>query len=142
MTKCGRRKVDKQTWLWTDHVRDKSRDGEWYVCRLAKTLHRQTEDGHLLTDRKQTLVRRREYFENISTFEFAHPAIPCAPPVYGPVQKITVRETITAMKRMKSDKAIGPDDLAADLWKSNCWNPAGWWTDFFNEVVAEKVPES
>ncbi|XGW20197.1 hypothetical protein V3C99_003760, partial [Haemonchus contortus] len=186
MTKPGRRKIDKQTWLWTDHVRDKvrekkkqyhaflsektadnwlryqiakkeakkvvasvkaahfaelnekleSRDGERYVYRLAKTRHRQTEDierlfgindenGHLLTDRKQTLKRWREYFENISTVEFAHPAIPCAPPVYGPVQKITVRETITAMKRMKSGKATGPDDLAADLWKSKCWNPAG-----------------
>ncbi|XGW10231.1 hypothetical protein V3C99_012037 [Haemonchus contortus] len=186
MTKPGRRKIDKQTWLWTDHVRDKvrekkkqyhaflsektadnwqryqiakkeakkvvasvkaahfaelnekleSRDGERYVYRLAKTRHRQTEDierffgindenGHLLTDRKQTLKRWREYFENISTVEFAHPAIPCAPPVYGPVQKITVRETITAMKRMKSGKATG------------------WLTDFFNQVVAEKkVPES
>ncbi|XGW10232.1 hypothetical protein V3C99_012037 [Haemonchus contortus] len=204
MTKPGRRKIDKQTWLWTDHVRDKvrekkkqyhaflsektadnwqryqiakkeakkvvasvkaahfaelnekleSRDGERYVYRLAKTRHRQTEDierffgindenGHLLTDRKQTLKRWREYFENISTVEFAHPAIPCAPPVYGPVQKITVRETITAMKRMKSGKATGPDDLAADVWKSKCWNPAGWLTDFFNQVVAEKkVPES
>uniref|UniRef100_A0A7I4Y4S3 Reverse transcriptase domain-containing protein n=1 Tax=Haemonchus contortus TaxID=6289 RepID=A0A7I4Y4S3_HAECO len=204
MTKPGRRKIDKQTWLWTDHVRDKvrekkkqyhaffsektadnwqryqiakkeakkvvasvkaahfaelnekleSRDGERYVYRLAKTRHRQTEDierffgindenGYLLTDRKQALKRWREYFENISTAEFAHPAIPCAPPVYGPVQKITVRETITAMKRMTSGKATGPDDLAADLWKSKCWNPAGWLTDFFNQVVAEKkVPES
>nr|CDJ82814.1 RNA-directed DNA polymerase (reverse transcriptase) domain containing protein [Haemonchus contortus] len=26
MTKPGRRKIDKQTWLWTDHVRDKVRE--------------------------------------------------------------------------------------------------------------------
>ncbi|VDO04602.1 unnamed protein product [Haemonchus placei] len=148
--KPGWRKLDKQMWLWTDHVRDKvrgkkkqyhafliekttvkwqhyqiakkeaknvvasekaahcadlnkkfeSRDGERYVYRLAKTRNRRTEDiekffgindenGHLLTDRKQTLKRWREYFENISTVEFAHPAIPCAPPGYGPVQKMT-----------------------------------------------------
>ncbi|VDO25316.1 unnamed protein product [Haemonchus placei] len=93
-----------------------SRDGERYVYRLAKTRNRQTEDiekffgindenGHFLTDRRQTLKRWREYFANISTVEFAHPAIPCAPPVHGPVQKITVNETITALKKMKSGKA-------------------------------------
>ncbi|XGW06744.1 hypothetical protein V3C99_016790, partial [Haemonchus contortus] len=199
MTKPGRRKLDKQTWLWTDHVRDKvrekkkqyhafliektddnwqryqiakkeakkavasekaahyaelnkkleSREGERYIYRLAKTRNRQTEDiekffgindenGHLLTDRRQTLKRWREYFANISTIEFAHPSIPCAPPVHGPVQKITVNETITALTKMKSGKATGPDDLAADLWKSKDWNPAGWLTEFFNQVVAEK----
>ncbi|VDO33224.1 unnamed protein product [Haemonchus placei] len=136
MTKPGRRKLDKQTRLWTDHVRDKiakkeakkavasentahyidvnkkleSRDGERYVYRLAKTGNCQIEDigkffgingknGHLLTDRRQTLKRWREYFTNISTVEFAHRAILCAPPVHGPVQKITVNETITALRR-------------------------------------------
>uniref|UniRef100_A0A7I4Z3N8 Reverse transcriptase domain-containing protein n=1 Tax=Haemonchus contortus TaxID=6289 RepID=A0A7I4Z3N8_HAECO len=180
VTKPGRRKLDKQTWLLTDLVRDKiakkeakkavvsqkaahyadlnkklePRDGERYVYRLAKTRSRQTEDiekfsgindenGRLLTDRRQVLKRWREYFANISTVEFAHPAIPCAPPVHGPVQKITVSETITALKKMKSGKASGPDDVAADLWKSKGWNPAGWLTEFFNQVVAEKkVPES
>ncbi|XGW01098.1 hypothetical protein V3C99_013785 [Haemonchus contortus] len=203
MTKPGRRKLDKQTWLWTDHVKDKvrekkkqyhafliektddnwqryqiakkeakkavasekaahyaelikkleSREGERYVYRLAKNRNRQTEDigkffgindenGHLLTDRRQTLERWREYFANISTIEFAHPAILCAPPVQGPVQKITVNETIAALKKMKSGKATGPDDLAADLWKSKGWNPTEWLTEFFNQVVAEKkVPE-
>ncbi|XGW23902.1 hypothetical protein V3C99_005819, partial [Haemonchus contortus] len=92
---------------------------------------------------RQVLKRWREYFANISTVEFAHPAIPCAPPVHGPVQRITVNETITALKKMKSGKASGPDDVAADLWKSKGWNPAGWLTEFFNQVVAEKkVPES
>uniref|UniRef100_A0A7I4Z612 Reverse transcriptase domain-containing protein n=1 Tax=Haemonchus contortus TaxID=6289 RepID=A0A7I4Z612_HAECO len=198
-TKPGRRKLDKQTWLWTDHVRDKvrekkkqyhafliekttdnwqryqiakneakkavasektahyadlnkkleSRDGERYVYRLAKTRNHQTgniekfygiddENGHLLTDRRKTLKQWREYFANISTAEFAHPAIPCAPPVHGPVQKIPVNETITASKKTKSGKATGLDDLAADLWKSKSWNPAGWLTELFNQVVAEK----
>uniref|UniRef100_A0A7I4YC14 Reverse transcriptase domain-containing protein n=1 Tax=Haemonchus contortus TaxID=6289 RepID=A0A7I4YC14_HAECO len=47
------------------------------------------------------------------------------------------------MKMMKSGKTSSPDDSAADLWKSQCWNPAEWLTDFFNQVVTEKkVPES
>ncbi|VDP05403.1 unnamed protein product [Heligmosomoides polygyrus] len=72
ITQPGRRLVDKQVWLWPDdlkaRVREKkslyhvllgekaadnwrkinkkleSRDGEWYLCRLAKNRHRQTED--------------------------------------------------------------------------------------------------
>ncbi|XGW34046.1 hypothetical protein V3C99_018088 [Haemonchus contortus] len=83
------------------------------------------ENGRLSTDRRQVLKRWREYFANISAVEFAHPAIPCAPPEPGPVQKITVNETITALEKMKSGKATGPDDVAADLWKSKGWNPAG-----------------
>uniref|UniRef100_A0A7I4Y411 CMP/dCMP-type deaminase domain-containing protein n=1 Tax=Haemonchus contortus TaxID=6289 RepID=A0A7I4Y411_HAECO len=92
---------------------------------------------------RQTLGRWREYFANISKVEFAIPAIPCAPPIHGPVQKITVNEAITALKKTKSGKATGPDDLAAGLWKWKGWNPAGWLTEFFKQVVAEKkVPES
>uniref|UniRef100_A0A7I4XRC0 Reverse transcriptase domain-containing protein n=1 Tax=Haemonchus contortus TaxID=6289 RepID=A0A7I4XRC0_HAECO len=187
VTKPGRRMLDKQTWLWTDHVRDKVHEKKkqyhafliektadnWQCYQIAKKETKKAvvsqkaahyadlnkklefgmvsekffdindENGRLLTDRRQVLERWREYFANISTVEFAHPAIPCAPPVHGPVQKITVSETITAMKKMKSGKASGPDDVAADLWKSIGWNPAGWLTEFFNQLVAEKkVPES
>ncbi|VDO97778.1 unnamed protein product [Heligmosomoides polygyrus] len=145
ITKPGRWKVDKQTWLWTDDVKAKvrekkspyrvflsdktaenwqkyqkakkdakkavavakathysdvneklaARDGERYLYRLAKTRHRQTEDiekffgindgsGHLLTDRKNALKRWRDYFEEISTMEFLHPAIPSVDSVHGP----------------------------------------------------------
>ncbi|VDP04353.1 unnamed protein product [Heligmosomoides polygyrus] len=56
---------------------------------------------------------------------------------------ITVSETEAALRKMKSGKATGPDDLPADLWKSKGWCPADWLTEFFNQVVAEKkVPES
>uniref|UniRef100_A0A8L8KWU0 ERVV2 protein n=1 Tax=Heligmosomoides polygyrus TaxID=6339 RepID=A0A8L8KWU0_HELPZ len=57
--------------------------------------------------------------------------------------KITVSETEAALRKMKSGKGTGPDDLPADLWKSKGWCPADWLTEFFNQVVAEKkVPES
>ncbi|VDP30789.1 unnamed protein product [Heligmosomoides polygyrus] len=43
---------------------------------------------------------------------------------------------------MKPCKATGPDDLAADDWKSKLWYLAEWLTEFFNQVVKEKkVPE-
>ncbi|VDO79722.1 unnamed protein product [Heligmosomoides polygyrus] len=75
------------------------------------------EDGHL---RKIALNRWRNYFEEISAVEFAHPAIPSAPPVYGPAQKITVVETEAALSKMRPGEATGPDVLTADFrkWKS------------------------
>ncbi|VDO19221.1 unnamed protein product [Heligmosomoides polygyrus] len=103
--------------------------------RLAKARHRQSEDiekffgindenGHLLMNRKRAMERWHDYFERISTVEFAHPPIPCVPPTHGPVRKITVEEkeaTLTlTLKKMKPGKATGPNDIAADLLKSRC----------------------
>ncbi|VDP30617.1 unnamed protein product [Heligmosomoides polygyrus] len=94
-------------------------------------------------DRGRAAKRWHDYFEETSNVEFNHPAIPSAPPVYGPVQKITVRENEAALRKMKLRKATGPDDLPANLWKSKGWCPTDWLTEFFNQVVAEKkVPES
>ncbi|VDP11674.1 unnamed protein product [Heligmosomoides polygyrus] len=177
MTKPWRRKIEKQTWLWTDDVKKKvkeekrlyhaflsdktadnwrmyqeakrTRGGERQLYRLAKARHRQSEDiekffgindenGHLLMNRKRAMERWHDYFERISTVEFAHPPIPRVPPTHGPVQKITVEETEAALKKMKPGKATGPDDIAAELCNSRCWNPAEWLTKFFNQVVAEE----
>ncbi|VDO75281.1 unnamed protein product [Heligmosomoides polygyrus] len=74
--------------------------------------------------------------------EFPHPAIPSVASVHSPVHKITVEETEAALKKMKPGKATGPDDLAADVWKSTLWYPAECLAEFFNQVVKEKkVPE-
>ncbi|EYB87852.1 hypothetical protein Y032_0256g368 [Ancylostoma ceylanicum] len=199
-TKPGRRKIDRQTWLWTDEVKIKVREkkrlyhvflgdktvdnwrqyliakkaakkavaatkaahydniskqldakdgGERLIYRLARSRQRQTEDvekfygvndehGQLITDRKKATKRWCDYFEKISTEEFSHPPIPQLPPTCGPIQPITVEETMAALKRMKPGKATGPDDVAAELWKSRHWNSAEWLTAFFNKVVEEK----
>ncbi|EYB85540.1 hypothetical protein Y032_0296g1688 [Ancylostoma ceylanicum] len=39
---------------------------------------------------------------------------------------------------MEPGEATGPDDVAAELWKSRHWNSAEWLTAFFNKVVEEK----
>ncbi|VDP01585.1 unnamed protein product [Heligmosomoides polygyrus] len=83
---------------------------------------------------KRRLKRRHNYFEEISNVEFDPPAIPFAFPVNGPVQKITISETEAALKKMKSGKATGPDDLPADLWKSKGWCITDWLTVFRSGV--------
>ncbi|EYB86393.1 hypothetical protein Y032_0279g1182 [Ancylostoma ceylanicum] len=110
--------------------------GERLIYRLPrKSRQRQTEDigmfygvndehGQLITDRKKATKRWCDFFEKISTEEFGHPPIPQLPPTRGPIQPITVEETMAALKRMKPGKATGPDDVAAELWKSRHWNSA------------------
>ncbi|EYC46253.1 hypothetical protein Y032_0403g824 [Ancylostoma ceylanicum] len=164
-TKPGRRKIDRQTWLWTDEVKIKVREkkrlyhvflgdktvdnwrqyliakkaakkavaamkaahydniskqldakdgGERLFYRLARSRQRQTEDvekfygvndehGQLITDRKKATKRWCDYFEKISTEEFSHPPIPQLPPTCGPIQPITVEETMAALKRIEKD---------------------------------------
>ncbi|ROI46928.1 Retrovirus-related Pol polyprotein from type-1 retrotransposable element R2 [Anabarilius grahami] len=64
----------------------------------------------------------RDYFKKISTQEFPHSPIVHTPPVLGPVQPVTADEVIEVVKKMKPGKATGPDNLAAEVWKSQCWN--------------------
>ncbi|KAL6728322.1 hypothetical protein Aduo_010103 [Ancylostoma duodenale] len=132
-TKPGRRRIDRQAWLWTDEVKvkkyleakkaakkavaatkaehydnvskelDEKDGGERLIYRLARSRQRQTEDVE------------KFYGVNDEHEEFSHPPIPQLPPTYGPIQPITVDETMAALKRMKPGKATGPDDVAAEL---------------------------
>ncbi|EYC06533.1 hypothetical protein Y032_0075g944 [Ancylostoma ceylanicum] len=128
---------------------DAKHGGERLIYRLARSRQWQTKDvekfygvndehGQLITDHKKATKRWCDYFEKISTEEFGHPPIPQLPPTCGPIQPTTVEETMTALKSMKSGKATGPDDGAAELWKSRTWNSAQWLMAFFNKVVKEK----
>ncbi|EYB91385.1 hypothetical protein Y032_0206g1963 [Ancylostoma ceylanicum] len=65
-----------------------------------------------------------DYFEKISIEESNHPPIPQLPATCGPIQPITVEETMAALKRMKPGEAMGPGDVAAELWNSRHWNSA------------------
>ncbi|KAL6742028.1 hypothetical protein Aduo_015228 [Ancylostoma duodenale] len=98
-----------------------SKDGERLIYRLAGFRERNAEDmekfhginindindenGQLLMDRKKVMERWRDYFEMISTKEFAHPPIPNAHPTYAPIQPIIIEETAATVKRMKAGKA-------------------------------------
>ena len=43
---------------------------------------------------------------------------------------------------MKSGKATGSDDLAAELWKLESLKPADWLTQLSNQIVKEKKTSS
>ncbi|VDP02613.1 unnamed protein product [Heligmosomoides polygyrus] len=70
----------------------------------------------------------------MSTMEFPQQAIPSVGSAHGSVHKITVEETEAALKKMRLCKATGPDDLAADVWKSKLWCAAEWLAEFLNKL--------
>ena len=127
--------------------------GEQFVYQLMKLRQRQAldvekfhgvndEQGHFLTNRRQVLDRWRGHYKQMSTKEFPHPKIPRLKRTQGPVQQITTEEVERALRKMNSGKATGPDDLAAELWKSQRWTPAQWLAQLFNKIIEErKIPE-
>lgn len=126
-----------------------TRDGERDLYKLVRSRNRKTEDvekffgindenGRLLSNAEQAKERWRQYFEKISTEEFPHPLLPHAMPVLGAIPLITSSEVAEALKAMKSGKTTGPDDIAAEIWKSRLWNPTHWLASLFNRIVAER----
>ncbi|KAK6764712.1 hypothetical protein RB195_024877 [Necator americanus] len=104
-----------------------TREGEQAVYRLVRGRHRSTLDmkrtkivkgaDGVLRRSGQILERWREYYNHLCNEEFCHPPIPTVPSVEGPVLPITAVEVSAALAKMKSNKATGPDDIPADVWK-------------------------
>ncbi|KAK6756300.1 hypothetical protein RB195_014607 [Necator americanus] len=105
-----------------------TREGERAVYRLVRARHRSTldmehtkivkgADGAILRRSGQILERWREYYNHLCKEEFCHPPIPTVPSVEDPVLPITAVEVNAALAKMKSNKATGPDDIPADVWK-------------------------
>ncbi|VDP51498.1 unnamed protein product [Heligmosomoides polygyrus] len=70
---------------------------------VAKVTHYRDVNEKFETrdDRKKALKRWRDYFQEISTVESPHPAVPSTAPTHGPVKKITVEEIEAAWKKMR-----------------------------------------
>ena len=47
---------------------------------------------------------------------------------------ITREEVKEALRKMKSGKAIGPDSIPVEIWKSLGEDGVAWLTDFFNVI--------
>uniref|UniRef100_A0A914WWF1 Reverse transcriptase n=1 Tax=Plectus sambesii TaxID=2011161 RepID=A0A914WWF1_9BILA len=125
-----------------------TKEGEKNIYRLARARTKATQDiehcmcikdkdGRRLQNKRETLKRWQQHYDEISNIEFPHPPIPEGLPNAGPIPCITAEEVTKAIGSMKNQKAPGPDNLPADVWKLRKLRSAAttWLIAFFNAMV-------
>ncbi|KAK3528423.1 hypothetical protein QTP86_034243 [Hemibagrus guttatus] len=157
----GRRKEDKETWWWNEEVQDSiqrkrldTREGEKDLYRLARQRDRdgkdvqqvrviKDRDGRVLTSEESVRRRWKEYIEELMNEENEREKrVEGVNSVEQKVDKIRKDEVRKTLKRMKSGKAVGPDDIPVEVWKCLGEAAVEFLTSLFNRVLeSEKMPE-
>ncbi|KAK3531759.1 hypothetical protein QTP70_028291 [Hemibagrus guttatus] len=136
------------------HTRLDTREGEKDLYRLARQRDRdgkdvqqvrviKDRDGRVLTSEESVQRRWKEYFEELMNEENEREKrVEGVNSVEQKVDKIRKDEVRKALKRMKSGKAVGPDDIPVEVW--TCLGEAAveFLTSLFNRVLeSERMPE-
>ncbi|KAK3559452.1 hypothetical protein QTP86_013634, partial [Hemibagrus guttatus] len=176
----GRRKEDKETWLWNEEVQDSIQrkrlaKKKWDMDRTEenrqeyKELQRRvkrevskakqkaydelytrldTREGEkdlyrVLTSEESVQRRWKEYFEELMNEENEREKrVEGVNSVEQKVDKIRKDEVRKDLKRMKSGKAVGPDDIPVEVWKSLGEAAVEFLASLFNRVLeSERMPE-
>ncbi|KAK3524296.1 hypothetical protein QTP70_027035 [Hemibagrus guttatus] len=129
------------------YTRLDTREGEKDLYRLARQRDRdgkdvqqvrviKDRDGRVLTSEESVQRRWKEYFEELMNEENEREKrVEGVNSVEQKVDKIRKDEVRKALKRMKSGKAVGPDDIPVEVWK--CLGEAAeeFLTSLFNRVL-------
>ncbi|KAK3564899.1 hypothetical protein QTP86_030843, partial [Hemibagrus guttatus] len=111
------------------YTRLDTREGEKDLYRLARQRNRdgkdvqqvrviKDRDGRVLTSEESVQRRWKEYFEELMNEENEREKrVEGVNSVEQKVDKIRKDEVRKALKRMKSGKAVGPDDIPVEVWK-------------------------
>ncbi|KAI5615215.1 hypothetical protein C0J50_10889, partial [Silurus asotus] len=106
-----------------------TKKGEKDLYRLARQRDRAGKDvlqvravkdgeGNVLTSEESVLRRWREYFEQLMNKENQRErSLDDVELVKQEVDKISKEEVRAVIKRMKSDKSVGPDDIPVEAWR-------------------------
>ncbi|KAK3548490.1 hypothetical protein QTP70_013323 [Hemibagrus guttatus] len=152
----GRRKEDTETWWWNEEVQDSIQRK-----RLAKKKWDmdRTEENRQEYKELQRRVKREvskakqkaydELYTRLDTregekdlYRLARQRDRDGKDVQQKVDKIRKDEVRKALKRMKSGKAVGPDDIPVEVWKCLGEAAVEFLTSLFNRVLeSEKMPE-
>ncbi|KAK3516356.1 hypothetical protein QTP70_009412 [Hemibagrus guttatus] len=133
------------------YTRLDTREGEKDLYRLARQRDRDRKDVQqirVIKDRDGR-VRRVYRGDGRSTFEELmneenerEKRVEGVNSVEQKVDKIRKDEVRKALKRMKSGKAVGPDDIPVEVWKCLGEAAVEFLTSLFNRVLeSEKMPE-
>ncbi|RZB81212.1 LINE-1 retrotransposable element ORF2 protein isoform B [Glycine soja] len=134
-----------------------TRDGERSIYRLAKGRERKTrdldhvkcvkdEEGKVLVHEKDIKERWKVYFHNLFNDGYGYDSSSLDTreedrnyKYYRRIQKQEVKE---ALKRMSNGKAVGPDNIPIEVWKTLGDRGLEWLTKLFNETMRSKrMPE-
>ncbi|KAK3556387.1 hypothetical protein QTP70_007995 [Hemibagrus guttatus] len=135
------------------YTRLDTREGEKDLYRLARQRDRdgkdvqqvrviKDRDGRALTSEESVQRRWKEYFEELMNEENEREKrVEGVNSVEQKVDKIRKDEVRKALKRMKSGKAVGPDDIPVEVWKYLEEAAVEFLTSLFNRVLeSERMP--
>ncbi|KAK3507722.1 hypothetical protein QTP70_034827, partial [Hemibagrus guttatus] len=136
------------------YTRLDTREGEKDLYRLARQRDRdgkdvqqvrviKDRDGRVLTSEESEQRRWKEYFEDLMNEENEREKrVEGVNSVEQKVDKIRKDEVRKALKRMKSGKAVGPDDIPVEVWKCLGEAAVEFLASLFNRVLeSERMPE-
>ncbi|KAK3559388.1 hypothetical protein QTP86_012827 [Hemibagrus guttatus] len=116
----GRRKEDKETWWWNEEVQDSVQrkrlaKKKWDMDRTEENRQEYMELQHRVKSLESVQRRWKEYFEELMNEENEREKrVEGVNSVEQKVDKIRKDEVRKALKRMKSGKAVGPDDIPVE----------------------------
>ncbi|KAK3543039.1 hypothetical protein QTP70_008749 [Hemibagrus guttatus] len=129
------------------YTRLDTREGEKDLYRLARQKDRdgkdvqqvrviKNRDGRVLTSEESAQRRWKEYFEELMNEENEREKrVEGVNSVEQKVDKIRRDEVRKALKRMKSGKAVGPDEIPVEVWKCLGEAAVEFLTSLFNRVL-------
>ncbi|MCJ8729767.1 hypothetical protein PDJAM_G00110730 [Pangasius djambal] len=136
------------------YTRLDTREGQKDLYRIARQRDRdgkdvqqvrviKDRDGRVLTSEESVQRRWKEYFEELMNEENEREKrVEGVTSVEQKVDKIRKDEVGKALKRMKSGKAVGPDDIPVEVWKCLGEAAVEFFTSLFNRVLEiVKMPE-
>ncbi|KAK3575396.1 hypothetical protein QTP86_025801 [Hemibagrus guttatus] len=136
------------------YTRLDTREGQKDLYRLARHRDRdgkdvqhvrviKDRDGRVLTSEESVQRRWKEYFEELMNEENEREKrVEGVNSVEQKVDKIRKDEVRKALKRMKSGKAVGPDDIPVEVWKCLGEAAVEFLASLFNRVLeSERMPE-
>ncbi|KAK3559485.1 hypothetical protein QTP86_013664, partial [Hemibagrus guttatus] len=136
------------------YTRLDTREGEKDLYRLTRQRDRdgkdvqqvrviKDRDGRVLTSEQSVQRRWKEYFEELMNEENEREKrVEGVNSVEQKVDNIRKDEVRKALKRMKSGKAVGPDDIPVEVWKCLGEAAVEFLASLFNRVLeSERMPE-
>ncbi|KAK3574231.1 hypothetical protein QTP86_004305 [Hemibagrus guttatus] len=153
----GRRKEDKETWWWNEEVQDSIQrkrlaKKKWDMDRTEENRQEYKELQRRV--KREVSKAKQKAYEELYTrldtregekdlYRLARQRDRDGKDVQQKVDNIRKDEVRKALKRMKSGKAVGPDDIPVEVWKCLGEAAVEFLANLFNRVLeSERMPEA